>query len=219
MEENINIPEATFNRDEEPSVPLMKDGDLSDIKTMGGLAALFAAGSIIPYIGFILSLASLVLFLITFYKISVFSGKKSIFYNIGVSYLISFVLGIGLVVFFIVAFMDYIKDFSSNYNYNYIDEDYLFYLIETVKENLLTTIISVLVFIYIITITCAYLWKLTLDKTAVFFNDNIFKTVGILYIVGASTTILCGLGLLVNLAGHIVLAIGFFSLKKEKINR
>ncbi len=217
MENNINIPEATFNKDEETSVPVMKDSDLSEIKTLGGLAALFAIGSIIPYIGFLLSLASIVLFLIAFHKISIFSGNKSIFYNIGLSYLISFVLGIGLVVFFVVALMDYIKDFSSNMYY--LDEDYLYYLIETIKENLLTTIISILVFFYIITITCAYLWKLSLDKTAVFFNDSTFKTAGILYIIGACTTILCGLGILVNIAGHIVLAIAFFSLKSNQINR
>ncbi len=57
---------------------------------------------------------------------------------------------------------------------------------------------------------------MSLDKTAQFFGDNAFKTAGILYIIGASTMILCGLGALVNLAAHIVLAVAFFSLKMPK---
>ena len=71
----------------------------------------------------------------------------------------------------------------------------------------------VCVFFYVITIAYAYLWKLSLDKTAGFFNEKGFKTAGLLYIIGAATIILCGMGVLVTLAGHIVLAVAFFSLK------
>lgn len=212
MENTLQTPEATFNRGDEPEKRTLLPSDLSDIKTMGGLAALFAAGSIIPYIGFLLSLASIVLFLITFHKISVFSGKRSIFVNIGVSYLIGFVLGIAIAAFIIIAFLDYFKELS----YNNFDEDYLYYMIQSAKESVLTTIIAIVVFFLMVTVTCAYLWKLSLDKTAQFFGDNAFKTAGILYIIGASTMILCGLGALVNLAAHIVLAVAFFSLKMPK---
>lgn len=214
MENNLETPETTFNRGEEAPASIMTSEDFSNIKTMGGLAALFAAGSIIPYVGFILSLASIVLFLIVFNKISVVSGKKSIFTNIGFSYLIGFVSALALIAFVVFTFIDYFKEFS----YNDFDEDNLLCLVESIKENLLTTIIAIFVFYYIITITCAYLWKMSLDKTAVFFNDNSFKTAGILYIIGAATIILCGLGLLVNLAAHIVLAVSFFSLKYPKTN-
>jgi len=57
---------------------------------------------------------------------------------------------------------------------------------------------------------------MSLDKTAEFFGDKAFKTAGVLYVIGASTMILCGLGALVNLAAHIVLAVAFFSLKYPK---
>jgi len=214
MENNLETPDVTFNRDEEIPVKVLTSEEFSSIKTMGGLAAVFAIGAIIPYIGSILSLASIVLFLIAFHKISVASEKRSIFTNIGFSYLIGFVAVIVLIAFIVITFLDYFRDFS----YNFYDEDDIYMFINTIKENLLTTIIGIFVLFYIIAITCAYLWKMSLDKTAVFFNDKAFKTAGLLYVIGAATIILCGLGALVNLAGHIVLAVAFFSAKYPKTN-
>lgn len=209
MENNINTPEVTFNSNESYAPPTLSQEDFSNIKVLGGLAALFAAGSIIPYIGFILSLASIVLFLIAFYKISVASGKRSIFSNIGIAYLVSFVAGIALVVFFIITFLDFFREYA----HTYFDEDDLYYIWQTIGEDMMTTIVSVLIFYYFIFITYAYLWKLSLDKTAAFFNDNAFKTAGILYVIGAASIVLCGIGILVTLAANIVLAVAFFSLK------
>ena len=211
METNNQPTEAQFNQEDiNPSYKMTAE-DLSSIKTLGGLAALFAAGSIIPYIGSLLALASIVLFLLTFHKISKVSGKRSIFTNIGFAYLISFVVGLALVVYIIFTFMNVFAD------YNY-DMKYFISSFGTIKDDFITTIIMIGVFFYIITIAYAYLWKMSLDKTAAFFNEKAFKTVGLLYIIGAATIVVCGLGILVTFAAHIVLAVAFFSLKTDKIS-
>jgi len=211
METNNQPSEVLLNNDNVNTPYKMTSEELSGIRTLGGLAALFAAGSIIPYIGFLIGLASIVLFLITFHKISKVADKKSIFSNIGFAYLISFVAGLALVIFIIFTFINVFAD------YHY-DMEYFFSQIGSIKEDFLTTIIMIGVFFYVISITYAYLWKMSLDKTAVFFNDKAFKTAGLLYIIGAATIVVCGLGMLVTIAGHIVLAVAFFSLKPDKIS-
>jgi len=211
METNPQPTEAQFNRDDVILPQKMNTEDLANVRMLGGLAALFAAGSIIPYMGFLLMLASIVLFLIVFHKISKISGKRSIFTNIGFAYLISFVAGLALVAFIIFTLFDVFK------SYHY-DIEYLVNSIGSIKEDFITTIIMISVFFYVIIIAYAYLWKLSLDKTAAFFNEKGFKTAGLLYIIGAPTIIICGLGALVTLAGHIVLAVAFFSLKNEKVS-
>jgi len=206
---------TTFNNDTDVifnGQKPMSDSDFSNVKILGGLAALFVLGGIIPYLGSLLSIASIVMFLIVFYKISRLTGEKSIFNNILMSYLIAFAFGIGIVVYFVFLFMDIFKAYGDVGIYFFEDPDN----IEMLVSSFLTELVVVFVFAYVVMILFAFLWKKSLDKTAAFFNEKLFKTAGLLYIIGAPTIIVCGLGFLVTLAGHIVLAVAFFSLKKTE---
>jgi len=82
-----------------------------------------------------------------------------------------------------------------------------------VEGSILYTILMILVFIYALSIVVAFLWKRSLEGCALFFKEKLFSTAGLLFVIGAFTLILCGIGILVSLAGYIVLAIAFFSIK------
>jgi len=208
--QNNNREEVLFNQ----QTPL-SPANISSIKLLGGLASLFALGSIIPYLGFLLSIASIVLFLIAFNKISNAAGKRTIFNNILIAYLIAVAFGIGIAVYVVFLFVDFFKDFGWSNIEQLEDYDNIVYFFKSLFGEFLT----ILGFAYVISIVFAYLWKTSLDKTATFFNEKLFKTAGLLFVIGAFSIILCGIGSLVMLAGYIVLAIAFFSLKAEDIQR
>jgi len=214
MENNLNTPDVTFIYNNEFNPDAITPESISNLKIIGGLGAIFAAGTIIPYLGALLGIASIVLLLIAFYRISKMSGIKSIFSNICYAYIITFVLTVGLMIFMFISLFDFFSNMSHN-NYLY-DNDFAESFFYDIKENLLAYVIGISLFFYLITILYAYLWKLSLDKTAVFFNAEGFKTAGLLYMIGAPAIILCGLGFLVTLAAHIVLAIAFFNLQPPK---
>ncbi|MDD3877535.1 MAG: DUF996 domain-containing protein [Bacteroidales bacterium] len=194
---------------------LVSATEISDIKLIGGLAALFSLGNIIPYIGFLLSIASMVMFLIAFYKIADILRKRVVFNNILMAYLIGIAFGLGIIVYFFYLFYDFFNSYNQLGIEFFEDIDTL----EIFVRSFLSDFLIMLALMYGMVILNAFLWKMSLDKTAHFFNEKLFKTAGLLYIIGAFTLVLCGIGILVTMAGHIVLAIAFFSLKSENLSK
>ncbi len=202
--------ETTNNSNEEHSLKQNKHitkSELSNIRIIGGLAALFVLGSIIPYLGVLVMLSSVVLFLIAFYKISQLSGKVHIFNNILIAYLINIALILSIIAFFFYTIYDIIH--AYNFDIRLLTETF------SPDGSLINNLLMVVVMFYVVSIIVAFLWKRSLDACSVIFNEKLFATAGLLYIIGAFTIILCGVGLLVSLAGHVVMAIAFFSIKNN----
>jgi len=61
----------------------------------------------------------------------------------------------------------------------------------------------------------SYFYKRAYDILALATAQNLFKTAGLLVFIGAITTILFGLGLLLMFVGYIVLAVAFFTAPNE----
>ncbi len=201
MEQKFTPPaEPVFN--EEPKVT---HSDFGNIKVLGGLAALFIMGTFVPYIGALLGLASVIMFLISFYKISRLSGKKFIFNFILTAYILNLAVILSLIFFFFYAIYDILQ--NSGFSIDYIVNNF------SIEGSFLNTVLVLIAFYYVVSIIIAFLWKRSLDACAVFLKEKLFATAGLLYVIGALSLILCGIGILITLAAHIVLAIAFFSVK------
>jgi uncharacterized membrane protein len=68
---------------------------------------------------------------------------------------------------------------------------------------------------YPFNVISSYFYKRAYDILALATAQNLFKTAGLLIFIGAITTILFGLGLLLVFVGYIVLAVAFFTTPNE----
>lgn len=207
MEQQFTSPAETPFNETRKATP----ADYGTIKVLGGLAALFTMGTFLPYIGLLIGLASVIMFLISFYKISQISGKKLIFNFILTAYILNLAVILSLIFSLFYAIYDILQ--NSGFSIDYIVRNY------SLEGSFLNTILVLMAFYYIVGIIVAFLWKRSLDASADFFKEKLFSTAGWLYVIGAATLILCGIGIFITLAAHIVLAIAFFSIKRPAIEQ
>jgi uncharacterized membrane protein len=153
-----------------------------------------------PRIGVLLSLVGVVLWLISMYQLSNILGKPSIFQKV----LIYLILGIiGILIALAFGLMAGIS---------------LLTLVRGETGAVLGLGLGVVVatiVAYAIIVVSAYFYKEAYDILAQATTHNLFKIGGLLMFIGAITTILFGLGLLLMLVSNIVLAVAFFTAPNE----
>jgi uncharacterized membrane protein len=198
--------------------------NLRTAKLMGGIGAILGICLIIPYVGWLLSLTGLVLVLIALKNISDTVNESKIFTHYLVSFLLSIVNMIVLVVGIVVTifssfrqnglwFWQQLSSAYNNWNWNqfgntmnqYFDNLYWPQFVTT----LLVGIIIVIVISWVISIVSAYFVKSSFDLLSKKTGEKNFSISGLLIFIGAIIPIL---GIVVTFVGNIFKIIAFFSL-------
>jgi uncharacterized membrane protein len=146
------------------------------------------------------AIVGVVLWLISMYQLSNILGKPSIFQKI----LIGFILNIaGVVIAFVFGLLAGISSFATM-------RDETGAILGLGLGFVIAFIIA-----YAISLAAFYFYKEAYEILSQATAQNLFKLAGLLMFIGAITTILFGLGLLLIIVGYIVLAVAFFTAPNE----
>jgi uncharacterized membrane protein len=174
--------------------------NISTQKMLGGIGSILSLLGWIPGIGILLVIVGFVLWLISMYQLSNILGKPGIFQKVLIGFLLSVA---GIVIAFAFGLMAGISSFAS---------------IRGETGAILGLGLGVIVAIivaYAIGIVVFYFYKEAYEILAQATAHNLFKIGGLLLFIGAITTILLGLGLLLIIVGEIVLVVAFFTAPNE----
>ncbi len=196
--------------------------NISTQKMLGGIGSILILLGWMTGVGILFGIVGAVLWLISMYQLSNILGKPTIFQKV----LIGFILNVAGIV---IAFAPFALTMVIAFPFGLLAKILLFNL--TRDETLDVTLdISELGFVALIVITVAliaimvayaifvfgfYLQKQAYEILAQATAHNLFKIAGLLMFIGAITTILLGLGLLLIIVGYIVLAVAFFTAPNE----
>jgi len=185
--------------------------NISTQKMLGGIGSiLIAIGwvlSWVPGMGVLLNivgLAGLVLWLISLYQLSNMLKKSDIFRKALIGSLFQ-IAGIVMAILFgaiVGAILGAVLYFLGGDRI----VDILGYAVGFIIGFIVT---------YPFNVIGSYFYKQAYDILALATAQNLFKTAGLLIFIGAITTILFGLGLLLMFVGYIVLAVAFFITPNE----
>ena len=165
---------------------------MKEIKTLGGIGAILGLLIFLPYIGFALEIASIVLLLVTMSKLSTYYNNKEIFNKYLIGFILSIVSGLVLIISLGTAILS-------------------LFILSQKGLSILEGGLTFLIIGYILMIIGMVNWKKSFSLLSNLTNINYFNIAGNLYLWGAITTpILIG-GILL-IAADIVLAIAFFNL-------
>jgi len=174
--------------------------NISTQKMLGGIGYILILLSWIPRIGILLGIVGFVLWLISMYQLSNMLRRPSIFQKV----LIAFILNIvGTVIAFAFGLMTGVSLFASVRGE-----------IGAILGLGLGVAFAIIV-AYAISLVAFYFYKEAYEILAQATAHNLFKIGGLLLFIGAVTTILFGLGVLLIIVGEIVLAVAFFTAPNE----
>jgi uncharacterized membrane protein len=160
----------------------------------------------------ILGLVGFVLWLISLYQLSNMLKKSDIFRKTLIGFILQIVGFVIAILLIVVLFGETMKAILgatlSSPRGDGIDEilGFVFGFIISITG---------LIFAYPFNVIGSYFYKRAYDILALATAQNLFKTAGLLIFIGAITTILFGLGLLLIIVGYIVLAVAFFTAPNE----
>ena len=180
--------------------------NISTQKILGGIGSILILLGLVTEIEilFILFIVGFVLWLISIYQLSKKLEKPSIFQKVLIALILDvavlgFILAVAVTViaFVLEELMEGITPYVSMG-----DE-----VLADIKWWILVGIIAA----YAILVVSAYFYKQAYEILAQATAHNLFKIAGLLMFIGAITTILFGLGLLLIIVGEIILAVAFFT--------
>ena len=174
--------------------------NISTQKMLGGIGSISILLVFVPgTVATLLGIVGVVLWLISMYQLSNILRKPSIFKKV----LIGFILNIvGTVIAFAfgltagISLSAYVRG-------------------ETGITSGLGLLAVAIIVAYAISLAAFYFYKEAFDILAQATVHNLFKIAGLLMFIGAITTILFGLGILLIIVGYIVLAVAFFTAPNE----
>lgn len=179
--------------------------NLEKAKVYGGFGTILAlVGAFVPYIGTILMSIGIILVLLAVRFIYKESGNKKIFENCAISVIV-------FVVWMIIGKVFELAFFSSYQN-----------LSPSTLTDLLVEAIWIWIISWIFLSITAYFLRKSLNGISEYTNVNLFKTAGLLYLIGGVTTVLL-IGYVIWLIAAILQMVAFFSIssaliKKETVN-
>jgi uncharacterized membrane protein len=180
---------------------------LSDVKTLGGIGSLLVLLTPIPYAGWALGIAGLVMMLFAVKYISDIVRDQQIFNNMLVSILL--IIG-GVVVGTLVVLGAVYRVLGMGY---FVGSQF------TLRSNIPVSnwiglaggVVVGLVVIWALLIASAVFLRKSYNTIATKINVHMFETAGLLYLIGAATAIIA-VGFLLILVAQILLAVAFFSI-------
>jgi len=185
-------------------------GELSNVKTFGGVGALFLLiGTFIPYVGLIISIVGLIFVFIAVKSLSDLVKDHDIFSN----YLYHFIFSlISIVAIFVIVLIGFgmVGGFSwitSLQDINITDfSTFWDYFGGVIGYAILALFVG-----WILGIIAAIYLRRSYNSIAKHTKVGLFKTTGTLYFVGAITTIIV-IGFLILFIARIIEIIAYFSL-------
>lgn len=175
---------------------------LSQAKTYGGVGAILSlVGMFIPYVGIFAALAGMILILVAVKIIADEANDRSVYSN----YLVSFVLRILSVVIAVIAFISIFgfSILSVTRGAKHIEE-------MGIKGLIIGLVIAVVIFWIIYVISAVYLRR-SYEKIAKYTKVDLFRTTGMLYLIGAATLIIV-VGAIIIFVAEIIEVVSYFSL-------
>jgi len=183
---------------------------LSEAKTFGGIGALLMLiGTFVPYAGPIISIVGLVLLFIAVKSISNLTKDEEIFSNYLMHFIINIISIVALIVIMLLAF-------GAAGGFTWISglEGAEITDLESFWDNFGTIIggcILALVVSWILYVIAAIYLRRSYNKIAEHTKVDLFKTTGLIYFIGAITTIII-VGLIIIFVARIIEIIAYFSL-------
>jgi uncharacterized membrane protein len=185
-------------------------GDLKNAKILGGIGALLMlVGWIIPTAGFLIVLVGLVLLFIGVKNISEETKDNSIFRNYMYYFICTFfaIVAIIAILFVTLASVGGIEYFTFFENMDITDPTAIF---DYLSPFLVGCVAAFLIGWIFIIISALYLKK-SYNSITELTKVGLFKTTGLVYIIGAFTLII-GIGVIIIIIAKIMEIIAFFTL-------
>lgn len=178
--------------------------------TLGRIGILLPIASLIPVLGSVAGLASLILLLMSHHQFSKVYENPPIFKKALIGFLIPLVASVvGMVIIVIGAGSAFLTLTSDGFDPENIQQ-----LMAVLMESGIT--IVGLLLILIGTIVGNYYFFQALKALAASSGVNTFKTAGLLYFIGAIGLILFGLGILVSIVAWVIHVVAYFSIQAEE---
>lgn len=183
---------------------------ISDSKTLGGLGSIFVLLAPIPYVGWALGIAGFVMILVAVKYISDTINDRKIFNDMLIS--IVFAIG-GIVVGSLVVLGAVFRVLGMG---SIVGRSFVPAATVTVGDwvGLAAAIITGLAVVWGLLIVSAVFLRRSFETIGTKLNVSTFRTAGLLYLIGAATTIVV-VGFLLILVAQIMLALAFFSIPEN----
>ncbi|HZW57541.1 MAG TPA: DUF996 domain-containing protein [Nitrososphaerales archaeon] len=185
-------------------------GSISQAKTLGGIGAILILLSFVPYAGGVFGIVGFVMVLVAVKYIADDVRDGGIFNNMVIAVVLSIV---GILVGSLVALPTVISAFTSGYftGPNFTPSP----SITTAQWIAFGTAIGVGLFVaWAFFIASAVFMRRSYRTIGSKVNVGMFGTAGLLYLIGAATTII-GIGFALLLVAEILTAVAFFSLPEQ----
>ena len=178
-----------------------KTVDVSTAKILGGLGYVFILLLLMPYVGWLLSLAGLVMAVIAINQISKALNTPDIFKNYIIALIVQ-ILGVVIAVIFGFGIFVSVGAFSG-----FKEEGFI--------AGLGVGLVIFLLVSYILGIASNFLFYKVFSTLGNRINVSLFKIGGLLLFIGAILVIAFGFGIILYLIAYILIAIGFFSMPSQ----
>lgn len=180
---------------------------LGQAKTLGGVGSILVLLGAVPSVGFVLAIAGFIMILVAVKNVSETVNEPKIFNDMIIAVVTAI---IGLVVFGLVV----VAAISSFINIGALGTTPA---PGTVPAGLISGIVLLVVGLFLLWIfylVSAIFLRKSYDRIAMRLNVNMFKTTGLLYLIGAALTIVI-VGILILLIAEILQIVSFFSIPDQ----
>lgn len=191
----------------------MESPKLRNAKLLGGIGSILMLLLLVPAAGWLLALVGFILVLVAVKYLADELKDHNIFTN----YLFSFIIVIiGAALFAIIAVFSFLSTIAgTNWQtfQNLTSPQQVFTQLQS--SGLLTfigTLLIALVVLWIVLIVSAIFLRKSFNKIAGDTGTHLFHTTGLLYLIGAATIIVFGIGLIIIFIAYILQIVAFFSL-------
>jgi uncharacterized membrane protein len=186
---------------------------LSQAKSLGAVGSILVILSAVPSVGALLGIVGFVLMLVAIRDISEAVGDRSIFSNMLVAVglaIVGIIVGALVVVGSVLRFVGLNNlNFGPNYSFNPA----------TVPTGdwvaLIGSVIIGLVVVWVMMLASAIYVRRTYRSISLKLNVSMFETAGLVYLIGAATTIIL-VGFLLLFIAQILVVVAFFSIEERR---
>jgi uncharacterized membrane protein len=183
---------------------------ISDAKVLGGIGAILVLLAAVPNVGWLLGIAGFVMILLAIRNVSQAVGDNKIYNNM----LTAVILGIGAIAVgtvTVVGAVFHVLEMGSFVGSHFVLAPHI-----AVGDwfGLAVTVVGGLLAVWGLLVASAVFVRRSYGSMASKLNVKMFDTAGLLYLIGAATTII-GVGFFVILVAEILLAVSFFSIAEQ----
>lgn len=171
-------------------------------KALGGVGAILVILSIVHWI---IGVVGFILLIIALKELSDYYGKPSIFNNALIALLLSIIgviiLGVALFSALLTIFSIHLPRFLPSFPH--------------FPSTILSTILLGLIATFVVFVASAVFFRRSLNELADSSGETLFKTAGLLYLIGVILLIVMVGGIIIFIS-YILIAIAFFTLKPKR---